>query len=132
VHPAVLIGLRNPDLTVLKQENQNQTHVTPLKASLARGFVNEERIVIGPPPPKEKGGPKDDASLIREGKARLGSLWKLIERVRRGVLDVEWKKEDRVTPRSNYLRKVYVGGEVYQVSAAPILRGILIANGFSF
>ncbi|KAJ3571618.1 hypothetical protein NP233_g3648 [Leucocoprinus birnbaumii] len=106
----LLIDLRNPDLAVLKQENQNPTHVTPLIASLARGFINEELIVIGPPPPKER----SQAENAMRAKAQLGILWKLIERARGGILGVDWKKEDRVTPRSNYLRKVEVGGVVYK------------------
>lgn len=87
--------------------------MTPLIASLARGFVNEELIVIGPPPTKGKGHLQD---AMREKKAQLRSLWALIERAKGGILDVGWHREDKVTQRSNYLRRVYVGGEVYKVS----------------
>ncbi|KXN85700.1 DNA (cytosine-5)-methyltransferase 1A [Leucoagaricus sp. SymC.cos] len=110
IHAGLLVDLRNPDLAVLKPENQNPTHVTPLIASLARGFVNEELVVIGPPPAK---GP-DDTMLNKERMAQLSMLWRLIERAKRGMLDVDWKKEDRITPRSNYLRKISVGGESYK------------------
>lgn len=106
INTGLLAGLKNPDLAVLRQENQNSTHVTPLIASLARGFVNEELVVIGPPPPKGK----DDAPVI--------SLWSLIKRVKDGSLDVDWQREDKITQRSNYLRKVYVGGKVYKVSSS--------------
>jgi len=113
INTGSLAGLKNPDLAVLKQENQNPTHVTPLIASLARGFVNEELIVIGPPPPKGK----DDVAMMKEKKARLRSLWSLIERAKSGNLDIDWQREDRLTQRSNYLRKVSVGGQVYKVSS---------------
>jgi len=105
----LLAGLKNPDLAILRQENQNPTHVTPLIASLARGFVNEQLVVIGPPPPRGK----DDVAVVREKK----SLWSLIERAKGGSLDVDWQREDKITQRSNYLRKVYVGGQVYKVSS---------------
>lgn len=107
----LIVGLRNPDLEVLKPENQNPTHVTPLIASLARGFVDEELVVIGPPPKKV-----DEVFREQQRRKSLGVLWKLIERAKRGVSIVDWRKEDRVNARSNYLRKVWVGGEVYQVN----------------
>lgn len=113
INTGLLAGLKNPDLAVLKQENQNPTHVTPLIASLARGFINEELVVIGPPPPKGK----DDVAMMREKKAQLRSLWSLIERAKGGSLDVDWQREDKITQKSNYLRKVYVGGRVYKVSS---------------
>jgi DNA (cytosine-5)-methyltransferase 1 len=85
---------------------------------LARGFVSEELVVVGPPPAKGAKRLQDD---VREKKAQVGGLWKLIQRARGGVLDVDWRKEDRVSVRSNCLRKVMVGGEVYQVGHCFIL-----------
>lgn len=41
----------NPDLAVLKSENQMPTHITPTIASLAQGLVTEQLIVLGPPAP---------------------------------------------------------------------------------
>jgi DNA (cytosine-5)-methyltransferase 1 len=46
--PRPLVG--NLDLAVLRAESQNPTHVTPLIATLASGFFNEQLVVIGPPP----------------------------------------------------------------------------------
>ena len=37
----------NPDLAVLRPENQHQTHVTPLIASLAAGLFREQLVVLG-------------------------------------------------------------------------------------
>ncbi|KAF9444348.1 S-adenosyl-L-methionine-dependent methyltransferase [Macrolepiota fuliginosa MF-IS2] len=107
-HRGLIVGLGNPDNAVLKPENQNATHVTPLIASLVRGYVNEELIVVGPPPKKV-----DEMVLEQRRRKGLMSLWKLIEKAKGGMLDVDWRKEDRVNPRSNYLRKVWVGGEHY-------------------
>lgn len=109
-HHPLIVGLRNPDIAVLKAENQNPTHVTPLIASIAKGFVNEDLVVVGPPPKKV-----DEVAQEQQRRKALGTLWRLIERAKGGMLDVDWRKEDRVNPRSNYLRKVWVGGKVYQV-----------------
>lgn len=112
------VGTRNPDINVLKPENQNPTNVTPLIASLAKGYVNEELIVVGPPPKKV-----DEMAIEQQRRKVLGVLWKLIERARSGMLDVDWKKEDRINPRSNYLRRVWVGGEAYKVSTRQLSPG---------
>ena len=37
----------NPDLAVLRPENQHQTHVTPLIAALAAGLFREQLVVLG-------------------------------------------------------------------------------------
>lgn len=106
----LIVGLRNPDLAVLQVENQNPTHVTPLIASLAKGYVREELVVIGPPPKKV-----DEVEVERQKRKHLEVLWKLIQRVKFGLLDVDWKKEDRVNAKSNFLRKIWVSDVIYQV-----------------
>lgn len=40
--------LRSLDLAVLRPENQNPTHVTPLIDNLARGLFHERLYVVGP------------------------------------------------------------------------------------
>lgn len=113
-HIGLIVGVGNPDIAVLKTENQNPTHVTPLIASLAKGYVNEELVVIGPPPKKI-----NEVAEEQRRRHALGVIWKLIERVRWGLLEVDWKKEDKVNARSNYLKKAWVGGEIYKVSSLP-------------
>lgn len=109
-HYGLIAGRRNPDLAVLQVENQNPTHVTPLIASLAQGHVQEKLVVIGPPPKKV-----DEVEVERQKRRDLETLWGLIQRVKSGLLDVDWKKEDRVNARSNFLRKIWVSNVIYQV-----------------
>lgn len=111
-HFGAIVGLRNPDLAVLQVENQNPTHVTPLIASLAKGHVREELVVIGPPPKKV-----DEVEVERQRRKDLETLWGLIQRVKFGLLDVDWKKEDRINARSNFLRKIWISNVIYQVSS---------------
>ena len=106
-----LIG--NPDLSVLKTENQNATHVTPLIASLALGLVNETLRVVGSPLPQP-----DKNELQRNKAKRLKRVKELLDSARKEKRDVVWKKEDRI--RRGYLKKIRVEGETYSVRLVPI------------
>lgn len=46
--PNIMTG--NPDLAVLRPQNQHPTHVTPLIDTLALGLFREHLQVVGPPP----------------------------------------------------------------------------------
>lgn len=106
-----LIG--NPDLSVLKTENQNATHVTPFIASLALGLVNETLRVVGSPLPQP-----DKNELQRNKAKRLKRVKELLDRARKEKRDVVWKKADRV--RWGYLKKIQIEGETYSVRLVSI------------
>lgn len=100
----------NLDLAVLKVENQNPTHVTPLIAALAEGLIQEELVVVGPrPTPPAKA--VIDAQKER-ARARLGAL---IAKARKSKKYVDYKKVDRLQPRSPFVKAVTVDGETYRV-----------------
>jgi DNA (cytosine-5)-methyltransferase 1 len=102
----------NQDLAVLKPENQNITHVTPRIAELIWGLVREEICVIGARPP-----PLDsNRNETLKQKAYI-ELCRLIQRVRVRIRkDINWEKEDRLAPGSNYVYSVTIDGQKYRVS----------------
>ena len=106
-HLKSLIG--NPDLQVLKSENQTPTHVTPLIASLAQGLVQEDLVVVGPPP-----HPQNKAVLEQQKTAAYARLCKLVKNAKLP------KYEDgkvQLAPKSRFLRSVQIGHEKYSVCA---------------
>lgn len=109
-----LIG--NPDLSVMKSENQNATQVTPFIYSLARGLVNETLQVVGPPPPVP-----DKNEMHRNKMKRYKRVKELLDKARKKKKDVRWDKDDKVRNRSGYLKRVYVEGEPYNVRSYPLL-----------
>ena len=108
--PKNKVLIANTDLAVLKAENQNPTHVTPRIADLARGLVREELIVVGPQPPARN---KDLLQL--EKKKAYDYLCRLISKAKKGIKDVDYKKEDRVSVRSEFYKAVEVEKEIYRV-----------------
>ena len=100
----------NPDLAVLKAENQNPTHVTPRIAALAQGLVREELVVVGPPPP-----PRNKDLLQIENKKAYEHLCRLIVKAKKEIKDIDYKKEDRVSVHSEFYRAVEVEKEIYRV-----------------
>ena len=101
------------DLAVLKAENQTQTHVTPLIASLAHGLVHEELFVVGGRPP-----PQNKALAEAREKAAHARLRELIKKARvlpgKPKIDVR-PREDYIKRNSRYLKSVRINGEMYQV-----------------
>ena len=104
-----LVG--NPDLEVLKPENQNVTHVTPRIAELIEGYVTEELHVLGARPP-----PKDKKRLETLQRKAYNDLCSLIKWARIEKKDIDWRKEDRLAPGSDYVRSVMIGRKIYSVS----------------
>jgi hypothetical protein len=85
---------------VLRAENQNTTHVTPLIASIAKGYFVEELQVIGRAPAPEV----DDERVQRQVRRLLRRRW-LEDR----DVEVEWNPRDNlVRKRSNYMTSVKV------------------------
>lgn len=105
-----LIG--NPDLAVLKAENQNPTHVTPRIAALAQGLVREELVVVGPPPPVRN---KDLLQI--EKKKAYDHLCGLIVKAKKEFKAVDYRKEDRVSVHSEFYKAVEVEKEIYRVNS---------------
>jgi DNA (cytosine-5)-methyltransferase 1 len=103
-----LIG--NPDLAVLKAENQNPTHVTPRIAALAQGLVREELVVVGPPPPARN---KDLLNI--EKKKAYDHLCRLIAKAKKEIKDIDYQKKDRVSVHSEFYKAVEVEKEIYRV-----------------
>ncbi|KAH9935023.1 uncharacterized protein B0H18DRAFT_1082741 [Fomitopsis serialis] len=102
------------DLAVLRRENQNPTHVTPLIDQLARGWFNERLHVVGVKLPEER----------RESEAKRARLWMLqrlgdyIERQmkkktsKKARLD-SYAAEDRII--DEYWKSIVIDGVKYSI-----------------
>jgi DNA (cytosine-5)-methyltransferase 1 len=84
---------------VLRAENQNTTHVTPLIASIANGYFVEELQVIGRAPDPEV----DDERVQRQVRRLLKRRW-LEDR----DVEVEWNRDNLVRLRSKYMKNVKI------------------------
>ncbi|PFH48401.1 hypothetical protein AMATHDRAFT_5836 [Amanita thiersii Skay4041] len=101
----------NLDLAVLSPENQNVTCVTPHIAALAEGLVQEELIVVGPRPPMW-----DKAEVEYQERKALAHLRSLIKRAKSmHRRNIDWRKQDRVAPRSDYVTTMKIDGEYYHI-----------------
>lgn len=95
----------NPDLAVLRPENQVPTHVTPRISQLALGLFRERLRVVGPQPATEPDLPRTD--LTERVK---GFLMRVSMRRR-----LEFSPQQRLRPRSRYLKYVTIDGLDYNV-----------------
>lgn len=95
----------NLDLAVLLPENQVPTHVTPRISQLATGLFKERLHVVGPRPASQPGLPHAD--LTRRLKEFLGR----VPRRKR----VEFRSQQRLRPRSRYLKYLTIDGVNYEV-----------------
>lgn len=121
MHPPLLKSLHgNPDLQLLKPENQTPTHVTPLIASLADGLVQEDLVVVGPPPP-----PKNKALLETQKNAAHARLCKLVEKAKSPKY-VDNKV--RLAPKSRFLKSVEIAHEKYSVCTFIYVKGFYPYN----
>ena len=101
---------KRTDLEILKTEHQNNTHVTPFIARLIESYVMEDICVVGARPP-----PPDKARVEEQERLAHHRLRQLVRRVGQKK-DVDWQKEDRFVPGSDYVRSVTIDGERYSVS----------------
>lgn len=114
-HPLSRALIGNPDLAVLKLENQNPTHVTPLIASIAQGFVQEDLVVVGPPPPL-----LNKALIEAQKKKAYARLCAFIKQAQKPNKYVDYRREYRVKQASStYLKAVEIDREIYRVCAIP-------------
>jgi DNA (cytosine-5)-methyltransferase 1 len=100
----------NPDLAVLKAENQNPTHVTPTIATLAQGLVRETLVVVGPRPVL----PNKTQLEIQKKQAHT-RLCNFVLKAKRPDKKVNFKIVDRIARGSRYLSMVEVDGDIYRV-----------------
>ncbi|KAJ7492258.1 S-adenosyl-L-methionine-dependent methyltransferase [Mycena latifolia] len=103
--------LGNPDLALLKSENQSATHVTPFIAELAKGYFEETLQVMGAAPPKA------DMGLDRLQKANaLRFLKDCIHRVRAQERGTIAFSAERSQPwrYGRYVEEATIGEEVYK------------------
>ncbi|KAF6754216.1 S-adenosyl-L-methionine-dependent methyltransferase [Ephemerocybe angulata] len=109
-----LIG--NPDIAVMKAENQNATHVTPRIAALAEGLVSETLRVVGKPIPPPKG--RD--VYLEQRRKRVSEL---VNAARKRKKEVRWEKPDRLYRGSRFLKQIHVEKTTYRVGDV-----VLVAN----
>lgn len=100
----------NPDLAVLKAENQTQTHVTPTIAMLAQGLVTEQLVVLGPPPTTSS----NNTALAEQQKAAHKLLWQLITAAKLPPEKIKITHGDQY-PQSPYLRAIKINHINYDV-----------------
>ncbi|KAF9268448.1 S-adenosyl-L-methionine-dependent methyltransferase [Marasmius fiardii PR-910] len=112
---AFLSSFKNPDLALLRPENQNPTQVTLRIAKLAIGFFQETLQVLGPQPRKSQG---PNPQQMREAWRRLRDL--IVGAGKRGKT-VDYDKKDRTTRNSDYVKAITVGNEIYRVGDSVII-----------
>ncbi|KIM70040.1 hypothetical protein SCLCIDRAFT_12660 [Scleroderma citrinum Foug A] len=95
----------NPDLAVLRAENQVPTHVTPRISQLATGLFRERLRVVGPRPASE---PEPPYAALTE---RIKGFLMRVKMRRRP----EFRLQQRLKPRSRYLKYLTIDGLDYLV-----------------
>ncbi|KIM47705.1 hypothetical protein M413DRAFT_15837 [Hebeloma cylindrosporum] len=116
-----LIG--NPDLAVLKAENQNPTRVTPRIAKLAQGLFREELMVVGGAPP-----PVNKAEEESNRKKMSARLRRLISRTLKGKKKINYTKDDRISLMADLYTAVSIEGTIYRVGDVVIVPGENLPN----
>ncbi|RPD65262.1 S-adenosyl-L-methionine-dependent methyltransferase [Lentinus tigrinus ALCF2SS1-6] len=100
--------LGNLDLAVLRPENQNPTHVTPLIDSLAHGLFQESLHVVGP---RTKRPAKHE--LRRQQQEMRSYVCRLLYRNLEDLPRVSFPTSERL--RDEYWNAVLIRGELYKV-----------------
>ncbi len=98
------------DTTVLKPENQTPTHVTPAIATLAEGLFREDLQVLGAPPL-----PVDEEKKRQEQQENRDTLEIFIGRANRSNKRTDWRRDQRLSSSSRYLKSVLVDGVTIRV-----------------
>lgn len=95
----------NPDLAVLRPENQHQTHVTPHIAALAAGLFREQLVVLGrqlPVPRFRKGIGTNVSTGERNVLVRALAMALCAEGTQNIEAPVDW----RIHPRRPFMRRI--------------------------
>lgn len=105
----------NVDIAVLRQENQNQTHVTPFIGQLAYNLFPERLEVVGPPP-----RPTDKELQRRQRMQRRTRLLRLLMASGRvGQKKIIYPIRERL--RQQYWKCVYIDDVKYSVRLFKLL-----------
>lgn len=99
----------DPDLAVLKKENQNPTRATPFIASLAGGHFREINV-IGPPTPVNKD------ELVERRQMNHKRVIKFLRRAKRINRDVQWSRHELIRSGFPHVKSVQIDKELYRVS----------------
>lgn len=100
----------NIDVSLLRQENQNPTHVTSHIANLASGLFREQMFVVG----KRIDKVRKEVLKKRES-AQLNNMKKYQRQALLKVKAVKWRPEWAVDRNIGWFQKVEVGGTIYSV-----------------
>ena len=95
----------NPDLAVLRPENQHQTHVTPRIAALAAGLFREQLVVLGRHLPAQRFRKGTGASVStgeRNALVRALAMALCAEGTQKIEAPVDW----RIHPRRPFMRRI--------------------------
>jgi len=114
-----LIG--NPDLAVLKAENQNPTRVTPRIAKLAQGLFREELMVVGGAPP-----PVNKAEEENARKKMLARLRRLISLAMKEKKKINHNKNNRISVMADLYTAVDIEGTTYRVCFHSCFLSVLL------
>lgn len=111
-HPSLsFMNLQGPnvDLAVLRPENQNRTHVTPLIDQLASKLFREQLVIVGPRP-----RPVDKEEVLRRKTQLRARLQSLLEKGP-DTKKPYFSAADQL--RDEYWRKVLIREAWYNVSS---------------
>ncbi|TFY55316.1 hypothetical protein EVG20_g9367 [Dentipellis fragilis] len=106
----------NRDLAVLRPEQQNPTHVTPLISVLAAGLFREQLIVVGPKPAQPS-----RAVLRRRRERERQTIIRSIAVALRENVRVSAIRQWQLERGSEYLTKLKVGDIVYEIGDVVIV-----------
>jgi hypothetical protein len=95
----------NPDLAVLRPENQHQTHVLPLIAALAAGLFREQLVVLGRQLPAQRLRRGIGANVSTgERNALVSALAMAL--CAEGTQNIEAPVDWRIHPRQPFMRRI--------------------------
>ncbi|KAJ7024401.1 S-adenosyl-L-methionine-dependent methyltransferase [Mycena alexandri] len=114
-NPRRILG--NPDLALLKPENQSPTHVTPLIAALAEGYFHEDLQVIGPRP-----RPPNRVEIEAQKARALQFLEACIARVRSQEIRASFAVERAQYEYGRLVEKATIGSEEYKTGDFVVIR----------
>ncbi|KAK0466328.1 S-adenosyl-L-methionine-dependent methyltransferase [Desarmillaria tabescens] len=103
------------DTAVLQPKNQTPTHATPAIATLAKDLFREDLQVLGAPPP-----PVDEEKKCREQQENRDILEVLIRRANRRHKKTDWRRDQRLSTSSRYLKSVSIDDVTIRVG--PLVR----------
>ncbi|KAK0208944.1 S-adenosyl-L-methionine-dependent methyltransferase [Desarmillaria ectypa] len=93
------------DTAVLQPKNQTPTHVTPAIATLAEGLFRGDLQVLGAPPL-----PVDEEKKRQEQQENHNALEILVRRANRRHKKTDWRRDQRLSSSSRYLKSVLIDG----------------------